>query len=468
MRIKSTLVLILFSILSFGQTWLQPEYDNLGVKLNLTVGDGTGNDSLIGIGRIQYYLKTQGAFIRDSMNGGLAALELGTNLFGAGLEGVTIFTTLGDESSYFHANNNGSNGVEATMAYFNSATGRLNEVYVFDSTIAITLDSELAGIILSDQNLTHPHIKFALNDPDAVQTYNLELHHHDGNFIFENDSTGFKFTAPDSFIVDAGVTKITGLAGSGSGLVAVDNSGVLGFAAGMTGWIIDGNDNMYAGTTYSGAGNNNTIAGLATAGSIISSGAAGNTIFGQLNETDTTNFPDPLGSTIFGFQNNGIGDFCVVTGYTNTLSNCNKLLVYGGGNTITGSGGNGVIIGSEYALSISTSNQFYLQGEDYHLGMGDGIPIDVTIGLSPETGTNTAASTLTVKSGSGTGNSTSGGNMAFQTSDAGASGSTEQTFTTKFEITKSGVFICPTMPTDSTGLPSGSLWSNSGIIQIKP
>lgn len=84
-------------------------------------------------------------------------------------------------------------------------------------------------------------------------------------------------------------------------------------------------------------------------------------------------------------------------------------------------------------------------------------------------GSNMGGHNFAICSGLATGDGTSGsgiGDLYLQTSSVGASGSTLGTATTRITIKGGTGYIIPVLPTSSAGLPTGALWSNSGVVTV--
>lgn len=84
-------------------------------------------------------------------------------------------------------------------------------------------------------------------------------------------------------------------------------------------------------------------------------------------------------------------------------------------------------------------------------------------------GANMGGHNFAICSGLATGDGTAGsgiGDLYLQTSSVGASGSTLGTATTRITIKGGTGYIIPVLPTSSAGLPTGALWSNSGVVTV--
>lgn len=101
------------------------------------------------------------------------------------------------------------------------------------------------------------------------------------------------------------------------------------------------------------------------------------------------------------------------------------------------------------------------------LGVDSATPVNQTLGACSGSGSNITGANFTITPGNGTGTGGSG-KLIFQTAPAGSSGSTANTLRAVMELTKEGYVVLPTLPTSSSGLPSGALYSNAGVLTVVP
>lgn len=137
---------------------------------------------------------------------------------------------------------------------------------------------------------------------------------------------------------------------------------------------------------------------------------------------------------------------------------------------------------SNIAISVESGRTVLLGTvANYDLSFGENA--DRTFGVNRETSASTAGWKLSIYGGSatlggsnlaggdvevisGTGTGSSGANIVFKTSTPSASGTSDNTPTTKMTIKGSGVINMSALPTSSSGLSSGDLWNNSGVVNI--
>ena len=236
--------------------------------------------------------------------------------------------------------------------------------------------------------------------------------------------------------------------GNSSQFLQTNGSGTLTWAT-VNGFTIDAGGNMYAGTTAGDSitvGETNFLAGIG-AGTTISTGS-NHTIVGNNSDVTPGTFDT---STI-------LGSFCSVTGPNG--------VALGSGATageqsvaITATVSHTNSIGIGYNANSTANNQLILGGgggteiNDAYIGGGvvTASPPNVVVNATGGLGTNTAGASITIAGGKGTGNATTGGDINFATSDAGGSGTTLQSLTTKFTIKKSGSIEIPKTIDTSAG-----------------
>ncbi|MBP9715221.1 MAG: tail fiber domain-containing protein [Candidatus Pacebacteria bacterium] len=143
-------------------------------------------------------------------------------------------------------------------------------------------------------------------------------------------------------------------------------------------------------------------------------------------------------NSIFIGQNSGVND-----AVDNTTGGYSILL---GPDTDTGNFSNSIAMGR--GATNTASNQLIFGSDDTNSSIssvffGTGVtatsPVGVVINGSGASGTDIAGASLTFAGGKATGNAV-GGSIVFQTSDAGASGATLQSLTTKMTLLPSGFF----------------------------
>jgi len=256
---------------------------------------------------------------------------------------------------------------------------------------------------------------------------------------------------------------------AGDSLTTGDDNNFIGYAAGQSVTTASGNNFMGRAAGYSTTGGSNTFIG-STAGYGVTTGTE-NTLVGfaagGINTTFTGANNVGVGSSVFG--NSGVtGDYNVAMGYQSgwsltsgtgniliggrragseslTLSTGSYNVVLGSHSDITSSGTSSSI-GIGYGVDITASNQLVIGSNDAngsitdaYLGQGvtKASPAGITVNATGGSGTDNAGASLTIAGGKGTGNA-AGGDIIFQTSDAGASGTTLQSLSTKMILDELG------------------------------
>lgn len=135
------------------------------------------------------------------------------------------------------------------------------------------------------------------------------------------------------------------------------------------------------------------------------------------------------GVTVVGAQASGAGDNSIVIGRGSSTSAAHTGSIALGFSTAT-TAANQLVIGSSSLVAYAIS--------DVYIGNGvtHATPVGFTLNATGGSGTNIAGSNLSLAAGKATG-SAAGGDINFQTSDVGASGTTAQSLTNKL-IIKSG------------------------------
>lgn len=174
------------------------------------------------------------------------------------------------------------------------------------------------------------------------------------------------------------------------------------------------------------------------------------------------------GSTSLGYAATATGVATFALGYQASATGTYSISI--GANT-NATHTKSIVVG-RYAASIA-ANALTIGGNNGYdintvlIGNNDtnATPSALTIRMTNGSGTNVSASNMTIQAGRGTGTGT-GGHIIFQTAAAGASGSSLNSLTTQLEITDDGNIIMANLPTSASGLPTGALWNNSGVINI--
>ena len=165
-------------------------------------------------------------------------------------------------------------------------------------------------------------------------------------------------------------------------------------------------------------------------------------------------------SNVTGRYANAIGRSCTVSGTWSTSIGAYNIITHNSSAII---GGNASSANANELLLGAGSCSFtsVVMGN----GATNGVPNAVTLNNTNAIGTNIAGADLTIHPSRGTGTGV-GGHLVFQTAAAGTTGSTLNTLTTQLELTDDGNVIMPNLPTSASGLPTGALWNNSGVINI--
>lgn len=125
----------------------------------------------------------------------------------------------------------------------------------------------------------------------------------------------------------------------------------------------------------------------------------------------------------------------------------------------------GISASANYANSADT--QFVRPtAHTWSLGGPGATTYDYTLTFNATTGTNAAGKNgyIDAPNGTGTGGS---GQIIFRAANAGSSGSTANTFTNRMAIGKDGIILY-SLPTSASGLATGTLWNNAGVLSVAP
>lgn len=159
------------------------------------------------------------------------------------------------------------------------------------------------------------------------------------------------------------------------------------------------------------------------------------------------------GQIAIGQAAQAMADGSVVVGYSSFVANSayTESIVIGA--IVAATAANQLVIGS--TVSSGTLNTYIGKGVTHATPAAT-----TTIQATGGSGTNIAGGGLAIAGGKGTGNA-AGGAISFQTSDAGASGTTLQSLTTKMTLDVNGKLGIGTVS------PSGLLDVNSDVIRIR-
>lgn len=446
-----------------GGSRIEPKNQkSVTIDKNLTVGDGVGSDSIyanISIGLIQhatslYILGTNSSsdfsatWLSDSNDSSYSIAGSYANTAG--------LIQVGRYKYQFGAWNDplGAPFTELSIYDTLTATDRIrvrldtfNGVTAFHDSILFQIDRFDNVFVGGDSNVS------ILTSSGAVQIGNkgrsqglLRLMEDD-----DNGSNYIQLQSPASLTSNWTLT-LPADDGSANQVLQTNGSGVTTWATvgTGTGFTIDASNNMYGGD-----GGDAGDEGLGAAGNVVVGSLSGgisngtlNTIVGFVSSVvdSTTNNAVIVGST------SSAASDATALGY-DAYANFSQSIALGAGTRTTAA--NQLVIGSGAPIN------------DVYIGSGvtsTGV-ISFALNATGGSGTNIAGASITIAGGKGTGNATTGGDINFATSDAGASGTTLQSLTNKLIIKKSGNIQVPIMPSDSTGLASGTLYYNaSGAI----
>lgn len=144
-----------------------------------------------------------------------------------------------------------------------------------------------------------------------------------------------------------------------------------------------------------------------------------------------------------------------------------------GGNMFWGSSGMFVDI-NNLKFQVPTSGHFSFAGDVLlyrraanHLGLGaaSATPSTQTVSGADGSGTNIAGGKVCLGPGRSTGSATPGV-IALQGTSAGSSGTSLQSLVDVLTIVRAGVVRITGIPTSSTGLSTGDIWSDAGTLKI--
>lgn len=210
----------------------------------------------------------------------------------------------------------------------------------------------------------------------------------------------------------------------GTGALADGNSGTLGAGSVAVGYSAEAGGSTAFGSTAVGA-NATATADRATA---LGRGAnAGGTCVAVGDLADSSG--GSQGSAAFGYSATASGVGAQAFG-NNAAAAFNASIALGGHSATTAA--NQLVIGGVNSTWAIT---------DVYIGdlVTNASPLGFTLNATGGSGSNVAGAAVTIAGGKGTGDA-SGGGVIFQTSDAGASGSTLQTLTEKCRVPVEGGF----------------------------
>lgn len=213
------IILLFCSINALGQTWTiqrgtwagtSPGTTNFGTKKSLQIGDGVGNDSLVGTVTIMCQVTNELKFFFPGDSGYIQMSE--TDLFGVGLRGIGAQIPITDGGSLFQLSKHGLivGGVGVVMAHLDAdsqayvTVRRFNggleasmvvvqdvlvgEVSVRRDRLLMSINNSATGLsqgIDVDISGDHPHTHIILWDTEADSANSTTLHAHEGFATFD-------------------------------------------------------------------------------------------------------------------------------------------------------------------------------------------------------------------------------------------------------------------------------------------
>ena len=223
-----------------------------------------------------------------------------------------------------------------------------------------------------------------------------------------------------------------------------------------------------------GAGLDNAFIGK-DAGLSNTTGSTNLFLGGYAGISNTTGFGNLFLGVGAGYYNTaGFGNLFLGSdaGVSNTTGGYNLYLGHSAGGA---AGTESSSIGLGYQTTVTASNQLVIGSADPNGSItaayfGQGVtktsPAGITLNATGGIGTNNAGAPLTIAGGKGTGNA-AGGSLIFQTSNAGASGATLQSLTTKMTLLASGNFgVGMTTPTAVLHLKAGTATANTAPFKL--
>lgn len=209
---------------------------------------------------------------------------------------------------------------------------------------------------------------------------------------------------------------------------------------------------------------------------LIANGTGGSTVQASGVIVSSANDIIAAGSLIFtgtagttpthtGFNSLGNNDLSVYTGGNRAFAFSSNQLVFLGTSPqlqLSSDTAPGLLIGQNLDVTLTRGGAGVLQ-----LGFNSATPAAYVITGNNGSGTNIAGGSLTLKGGNGTGTG-GGGAIYLSTAPVGSSSSSADTMTVRMTIKATGVVNIANIPTSSSGLVSGDLYSNAGILTIVP
>jgi hypothetical protein len=322
----------------------------------------------------------------------------------------------------------------------------------------VSLTTEVSGVLPIANGGTNNSVAYTagsviFSDGTKLTQNNLNLNWDNTNNVLTSGVAKLIAFSNNTYLGNTGASLTTGSRNSG-------------FGSGAGNAISTGTDNTLVGSRAGeliATSSSNSIFGSA-AGILITTGNANTLIGSGAGQSLST-----------GQQNAALGDsslLSVTTGSNNVAIGSSAFL--------NGNHSSSIAIG--FNSDVTANNQLVIGGDD---GSGNGkitdayfgqsvtndnnsgiVPAGITFHATGAVGTNIAGGAFTLAGGKATGNA-SGGSIIFQTSDAGASGTTLQSLTTKMTLLASGnVGIGDTSPAALLTVGSGDLFqiNSSGAI----
>jgi len=395
--------------------------DNALVRYNGTTGklvqngvitmSDTGDLNQTAAGLSNYYLNSTGS---DSDGGRAVSLT-----FAGKRANSTINNLVGIYTSHDGTANDDKAKVQIFLNDGNDGA--------FPSVEALNLKSTVATVAtpLNVNNSLAASVAVVVKGA-ASQSANLQNWSNSTPKVLSSVNSVGEFTKSETATSSGALNNEMFGAGAGRAITSGDANSLFGATAG--GLIEDGGFNTAVGENALGAnisGNFNTAIGSRAADDYTGSNI---TAVGASALTATT-----------GTGNMGIG---YLAGTVNITGARNTYLGNETGSGVTTNLNESIAIG--FGAQVTASNQLVIGSgteeiTDAYLGSGvtDASPSGTTLNATGGEGTDIAGAAITIAGGKGTG-SAAGGSILFKTSDAGSTGTTLQSLTTKLTLAASG------------------------------
>tara|TARA_R110000751_G_scaffold46884_5_gene105091 strand:+ start:736 stop:1989 length:1254 start_codon:yes stop_codon:yes gene_type:complete len=376
--------------------------------------------------------------------------------------------TIGNFLAYVNANVNNIYGSDGVIASTRKLTANGFSTTWYDGDVIVESGGEGLdrSFLIKDSSMV---IKGIFGLDSGVGSCKIALDDVLGTFFYANDgkvAVGHGTATSTLHVKGSGV-------GTGTAFLIEDNIGTDLF------FLNDNGDFALGRNAISGGVNSVTIgksAATANNGAVAIGNSAGGTSTGIFNVAignGTKNNGNSSGQTSIGGGTNTTGSQSTAIGSQSVANGDGATAIGGGANssfidaiaigqTATTTSNNQLVIGSVNAeirdiyIGNGVSNiEAVLNAITYHQS---GVNVGITDGSA-------VTSTFNIAGARGTGTGL-GGDIIFQTAEAGTTGSTQNALTEVMRIKESQVVNISSIPTSAAGLSSGDIWSNSGILTI--